>query len=298
MRPALAKILAEKTKQSGTKVKLGVTFTDIEQLESSVKVSFTDDTTDEFDLVIGSDGLYSKVRTTMFPEAEKPKYIGQGVWRAVVPRFPEVNNTMMWVGEHLKAGVNPMSKDEMYMFVTQDKKDGSWIEPDLFVDMLKDIMDNGSDKEVFLTPEVLDQYKERGIEPPFIRSVFGRQMRFDVSDKFPLLTTKKVFVRGIIVELIWFLSGSSNIKYLVDNNVHIWDEWAHKRYFKKGVKEEGLPELNQEEFIAKLKELPQDDPFVEKWGDLLCVYGKMWRNWPASERASPGGVTAGRPICT
>lgn len=140
MRPALAKILAEKTKQSGTKVKLGVTFTDIEQLESSVKVSFTDDTTDEFDLVIGSDGLYSKVRTTMFPEAEKPKYIGQGVWRAVVPRFPEVNNTMMWVGEHLKAGVNPMSKDEMYMFVTQDKKDGSWIEPDLFVDMLKDIM--------------------------------------------------------------------------------------------------------------------------------------------------------------
>lgn len=158
-----------------------------------------------------------------------------------------------------------------------------------YLDMLQDIMDNGSDKEVFLTPEVLDQYKERGIQPPFIRSVFGRQMRFDVSEKFPLLTTKKVFARGIIVELIWFLSGSSNIKYLVDNNVHIWDEWAFKRYFKKREelgKENSdldLGEMSQEEFIAKLKELPQDSSFVQEWGDLLCVYGKMWRNWPASD---------------
>ena len=158
-----------------------------------------------------------------------------------------------------------------------------------YLDLLKDIKENGSDKPVFLTPEVLQQYKDRGINPPFIRSIFGRQMRFDVSKKFPLLTTKKVFIKGIIHELIWFISGSSNIKYLVDKDVHIWDEWAFKRYFKKREEfgkdnsELDLGEMNQKEFIAKLKELPEESSFVQTWGDLLCVYGKMWRNWPASD---------------
>ena len=101
-----------------------------------------------------------------------------------------------------------------------------------YLNLLKDILKNGSDKPLFFTPEVLDQYKEKGQKPPFIRSIFGREMRFDLSKEFPLLTTKKVFTRGIIVELLWFLSGSSNIKFLVDNNVHIWDEWAYKRFFK------------------------------------------------------------------
>lgn len=75
-----------------------------------------------------------------------------------------------------------------------------------YLDLLKDIMENGSDKKLFFTPEVLNEHKERGIEPPFIRSVFGRQMRFDLTQGFPLLTTKKTFLRGIIIELLWFLS--------------------------------------------------------------------------------------------
>ena len=92
-----------------------------------------------------------------------------------------------------------------------------------YLDLLQDILDNGSKKEVFLTPEVRQQYLDRGEEPPYILSVFGRQIRFDLSQGFPLLTTKKTFSRGIIVELLWFLRGDSNIKYLVDRNVHIWD---------------------------------------------------------------------------
>lgn len=151
-----------------------------------------------------------------------------------------------------------------------------------YLDLLKDIMEHGTDKELFFTPEVLDEYKQKGEEPPFIRSVFGRQIRFDLSQGFPLLTTKKTFLRGIIIELLWFLSGSTNIKYLVDNNIHIWDEWSHKRYRKNCIKN-GEEYLNQEEFIAKIKELPADDPFVVEWGDLKVVYGKMWRRWPASD---------------
>ncbi len=163
-----------------------------------------------------------------------------------------------------------------------------------YLNLLKDILKNGADKSLFFTPEVLEEYKKKGQRPPYIRSVFGRQMRFDLTKGFPLLTTKKVFTRGVFVELLWFLSGSSNIKYLVDNNVHIWNEWAYKRYFKsqnsnfkttsQSSKINNAEKiLTQEEFIEKLKELPMDDPFVKKWGDLITIYGRMWRRWPASD---------------
>lgn len=148
-----------------------------------------------------------------------------------------------------------------------------------YLDLLKDILKNGIDKPVFNNPGVT------------IRSVFGRQMRFDLSKGFPLLTTKKVFLRGIIHELLWFLKGDSNIKYLVDQDVHIWDEWAYKPYKsqKSKVKTNNLPSaeqklLRQEEFIQRIKSLPSDDPFVKKWGDLGNVYGVQWRRWKTSDR--------------
>lgn len=150
-----------------------------------------------------------------------------------------------------------------------------------YLDLLKDIMEHGSDKEVFFTPEVRAQYAAKGEQPPFIRSLFGRQIRFNLSQGFPLITTKKTFYRGIIVELLWFLSGDSNIKYLVDNNVHIWDEWAWKKYNKHCLKND-IPTMTQEDFIAKLKAEPADSEFVKKWGDIITVYGRMWRRWPAS----------------
>lgn len=152
-----------------------------------------------------------------------------------------------------------------------------------YLNLLQDIMENGSDKKVFFTPEVLAEYEKKGEEPPFIRSVFGRQMRFDLSQGFPLLTTKKVFARGIIIELLWFLSGSTNIKYLVDQDVKIWNEWAWKRYHKHCLEKEPEKDLSQSDFIARLKELPADDPFVVEWGDLVMAYGRMWRRWPASD---------------
>ncbi|MDD4333223.1 MAG: thymidylate synthase [Patescibacteria group bacterium] len=152
-----------------------------------------------------------------------------------------------------------------------------------YLNLLQDILDNGSDKKLFFTPEVIEQYKQKGQEPPYIRSVFGRQIRFDLSKGFPLLTTKKVFIRGIIEELLWFLSGSSNIKYLVDHDVRIWDDWAWKRYHKYCLQNCPEKDLSQEEFIKKIKELPADDEFVKNWGDLIVVYGKMWRRWPASD---------------
>ncbi|HWY79063.1 MAG TPA: thymidylate synthase [Candidatus Sulfotelmatobacter sp.] len=153
-----------------------------------------------------------------------------------------------------------------------------------YLNLLQDILDNGSDKPLFFTKEVLEEYKKKGEEPPCIRSVFGRMMRFDVTQGFPLLTTKKVFMRGITHELLWFLKGDSNIKYLVDNDVHIWDEWAWKRYHKAALASSGkLQDMPQDVFIAKLKENDAKSQFVKKWGDLITIYGRMWRRWPASD---------------
>jgi thymidylate synthase len=151
-----------------------------------------------------------------------------------------------------------------------------------YLDLLQDILDKGTDKKLFFTPEVLAQYEKKGQEPPFIRSVFGRETRYDLSEGFPLLTTKKVFFRGIVHELIWFLRGDSNIKYLADSDVHIWDEWAWKRYHKHCLANAPEEDMSQEEFIAKIKSEDKNSDFVKKWGDLITIYGRMWRRWPAS----------------
>ena len=135
-----------------------------------------------------------------------------------------------------------------------------------YLDMLSDIMKNGTNKPVF------------GVEKTYIRSVFGRIMRFDLSKGFPLLTTKKTYLRGIIHELLWFISGSSNIKYLADNDVHIWDEWAYKNY--KAAISKKIKQLPQEDFVAKIK---ADKEFAKKWGELGPVYGVQWRKWQASD---------------
>lgn len=135
-----------------------------------------------------------------------------------------------------------------------------------YLDLLQDILDNGFEKKEFNT----------GIA---IKSVFGRMMRFDLSKEFPLLTTKKVFMKGIIHELVWFLRGETNIKYLVDNDVHIWDDWAFKEY-KKKMETGEVPTMTQDEFIKQIKD---DAAFAEKWGGLGPVYGRQWRRWPAAD---------------
>ncbi len=140
--------------------------------------------------------------------------------------------------------------------------------------------------------DLLRHIKERGIDKSDrtgtgTRSVFGYQMRVDLSEGFPLLTTKKMFTRGIIHELLWFLKGDTNIKYLVDNNVHIWDEWPYQTYLEARGLSEKYPMYSDEwkekkkEFIDRIKE---DDSIARQWGDLGPVYGKQWVRWEA-----PGG---------
>ncbi|WP_296048191.1 FAD-dependent oxidoreductase [uncultured Alteromonas sp.] len=140
MRPVLAKILAAKTRETNVNVRLGITFEQINDRGDSIEVSFTDGTSDSYDLVIGADGLNSSVRRAVFPEAEGPAYIGQGVWRAVLPRLPEIDNVTMWVGPHIKAGVNPMSADEMYMFVTENRETNGRIDSATYMEKLKALL--------------------------------------------------------------------------------------------------------------------------------------------------------------
>jgi thymidylate synthase len=115
------------------------------------------------------------------------------------------------------------------------------------------------------------------------KSIFGWQIRHNMKDGFPLLTTKKMAWKTMVTELLWFLRGDTNIKYLVDNNCHIWDGDAYKNYCKWYDSQdeaekvyEGAVLPTQEEFINKIK---TDDEFAKQWGDLGPIYGKQWRRW-------------------
>ena len=108
-------------------------------------------------------------------------------------------------------------------------------------------------------------------------SLFGRQSRYDLSKGFPLLTTKKVYWKGVVEELYWFFSGQTNIKYLVDKNVHIWDDYPHKIYMHKNPKSK----MTKDEFIEKIK---SDEKFAKEWGELPRIYGEMWRHWPTRKK--------------
>lgn len=135
-----------------------------------------------------------------------------------------------------------------------------------YLDLLRDILKNG------------DENLDRGTG---VRSygVFGRQIRFDLSGGFPLLTTKKVYWKGVLHELYWFMSGNSNIKYLVDNNVHIWDDYPWKIFQKKSskIKDQRSKIKTKEEFIEKIA---TDTKFAKEWGNLPRIYGELWRRWP------------------
>jgi thymidylate synthase len=144
-----------------------------------------------------------------------------------------------------------------------------------YTDLLQDILDNGTRK--------MDRTGTGTL------SVFGRQIRHKMSDGFPLLTTKKMAWKTMVTELLWFLRGDTNIKFLVDNNCHIWDGDAYKKFQNQfdwlGETNHLRPNeffndnneiLTKEEFINKIK---TDGEFAEKWGQLGPVYGRQWRRW-------------------
>jgi thymidylate synthase len=142
-----------------------------------------------------------------------------------------------------------------------------------YIDLLEYILDNGIEKKDRTGTGTL--------------SVFGLQFRHDMSEGFPLLTTKKMYWKGIVTELLWFLRGDTNIKYLVDNDCHIWDGDAYQAYLKKYEKDklhgviyendetQNRP-FSKEEFINWIK---NNDKFSELYGELGPVYGKQWRRW-------------------
>lgn len=145
-----------------------------------------------------------------------------------------------------------------------------------YLNLLKDILEHGVEKET---------------RAGKVKSLFGKQLRFDLKEGFPLLTTKKVFTKGIIHELLWFLSGSTNIKYLVDNDVHIWDDDAYRFYrelFLVGGDEKNC--MTKEEFLDAVKEektytfktAKEGILKYYKAGDLGDVYGRQWRDFNRS----------------
>lgn len=133
-----------------------------------------------------------------------------------------------------------------------------------YLDLMRDILNNGTRKV------------DRGTGDASY-TVFGRQIRFNLKDGFPLLTTKKVYWKGVLHELYWFLSGQSNIKYLVDNNVHIWDDYPYRKYKILNPRSN----MEKDAFIEKIH---ADSKFAKKWGNLPRIYGELWRRWPTRTR--------------
>jgi thymidylate synthase len=167
-----------------------------------------------------------------------------------------------------------------------------------YQDLLKSILDYGVEK------------KDR--TGTGTKSIFGYTIRHKMSDGFPLLTTKKMAWKTMVTELLWFLRGDTNIKYLVDNDCHIWDGDAFKYYTKKvneiidgykcgdimGMQDhieklfsdsDKLTPLTMDEFINKIK---TDDEFAKQWGDLGPIYGKQWRKWVGQDQTAKGSLSA------
>jgi 2-polyprenyl-6-methoxyphenol hydroxylase-like FAD-dependent oxidoreductase len=140
MRPVLARILADEVLACGVKVRKGCTFTRMEQDASAVRVQLSTGESGSYDLVVGADGLMSQVRKQVFPDAPTPRYNGQGVWRAVLPRRAGVDTTVLWVGDNAKVGLNPVSRDEMYLFVNENRPVKGRVDECTYVAYLKALL--------------------------------------------------------------------------------------------------------------------------------------------------------------
>lgn len=140
-----------------------------------------------------------------------------------------------------------------------------------YLDLLRDIRDNGDGK---------DDRTGTGT-----RSVFGRQVRYDLSEGFPAVTTKKLYMKSVVHELLWFLQGDHNLEYLAKNDVHIWDEWPYRHYVQETEgRQVSRQETETDEWREGMKKfvgrIATDHAFAEQWGELGPIYGYQWRHWP------------------
>lgn len=145
-----------------------------------------------------------------------------------------------------------------------------------YQNLLSDILKNG----------VIEKNERTGTGT---KKVYGRMLRFDLSCGFPLLTTKKMFTKGVIYELLWMISGNSNIRYLVQNGINIWNEWPYQNYITKNKLEKKYPIYGEkwlaekERFVEKIK---NDSKFAKKWGNCGPFYGVQWRNFSGVDQLS------------
>jgi len=142
-------------------------------------------------------------------------------------------------------------------------------------DLLKHILENGSDKS-----------DRTGVGT---RSVFGYQMRFNLAEGFPLLTTKKVHTKSIIHELLWFIKGDTNLQYLAQNGVNIWNDWPYQNWLTQTGKASELPKYSaewKEEMKVFVDKVKTDNSFAKDWGELGPVYGKQWRDFNGFDQLS------------
>lgn len=160
MRPVLARLMSEATRRADVNVKLGCSFTAITQDAEGAEVAFTDGTNGRYDVVIGADGVYSKVREAVFPQAPKPQYTGQGVWRAVLKRPADLERGRMWMGGKVKLGINPVSQDEMYLYITEQRPANEHIPPELHLGLMHDMLAPFSDPLVQQLRDQLDEHSQ------------------------------------------------------------------------------------------------------------------------------------------
>lgn len=141
-----------------------------------------------------------------------------------------------------------------------------------------------SNTTIYLSILLIRDYGKTTAQVPGTHSVFGYQMRFNLQDSFPLLTTKKVFTKAVIHELLWFLKGETNIQYLCKNGVRIWDDWPYEKYKKSA-------EFGGEDIKAFAQKIATDNAFAKQWGELGPVYGYQWRSWPAPDGKTIDQIT-------
>jgi 2-polyprenyl-6-methoxyphenol hydroxylase-like FAD-dependent oxidoreductase len=140
MRPVLHAILAKRTRNLGVQVRLGITTKHFQERKEGVDVLFTDESTETYDLVVGADGIFSKLRASLFPNAPQPKFTGQGAFRTLAPKPPELDVIDIYLGQPIKAGVTPVSREQLYMFTLSPERSDEFLSLQHQLERLREVL--------------------------------------------------------------------------------------------------------------------------------------------------------------